>query len=135
MENAIVVTPQEIVNVVLAICGAIITISGAGTVIIRAIAKAKEPNKKQNDRLDAIESEIRRINDRLKVGDNRFEDDRQRMEQIETSFIETTKIIIEGLQALTSHAIDGNNTDNLKKAQKKLDDYLRDAAGEGMIHK
>ena len=46
------------------------------------------------------------------------------MTQIETDVKEANKVIIEGLQALTAHAIDGNNTDNLYEAKRRLDDYL-----------
>ena len=37
---------------------------------------------------------------------------------------ETNRVIIESLQALTAHAIDGNNSQELKEAKKRLDDYL-----------
>ena len=124
MDNPITITPQEIINMVLALCGAIITIAGAGTVIIKVIAKAKEPNDKQNKRLDNLEEEIKRINDRLVDGDLHFTADTERMEKIEISMKETTRIIVEGLQALTAHAIDGNNTDELKAAKTQLDKYL-----------
>ena len=36
----------------------------------------------------------------------------------------TNKIIVESLQALTAHAIDGNNIEQLKNAEKNLNDYL-----------
>ena len=61
MDSPIVITPQDIINVVLALCGAIITVSGAGTIIIRAIAKAREPNKVQDERLAKLEEDVRNI--------------------------------------------------------------------------
>lgn len=124
MDNPIVITPQEIVNLVLAICGAIITISGAGTIIIRAIAKAKEPNKKQDERIAALENHVKQIDDRLKQGNKRFETDTERVDELENDMKESNKVIIESLQALTAHAIDGNNTQELKEAKKQLTEYL-----------
>ena len=124
MENQIVTTPQEVINTILALCGAIITISAALTVIIKAIDKARQPNKRQDERIAALEENMQKIEDRLKLGNVRFQSDSDRMTQIETDVKEANKVIIEGLQALTAHAIDGNNTDNLYEAKRRLDDYL-----------
>ena len=124
MENQIVTTPQEVINAILALCGAIITISAALTVIIKAIDKARQPNKRQDERIAALEENVQKIEDRLQLGNVRFQSDSDRMTQIETDVKEANKVIIEGLQALTAHAIDGNNTDNLYEAKRRLDDYL-----------
>ena len=124
MNYEIVTTPQAIMNMVLAICAAIVTISAAMTVIMKAIGKAKEPNKHQDERIGALEHQVERINDRLQMGNKRFESDSDRVDELEQSMKETNKVIIEGLQALTSHAIDGNNIQELKDAKKSLDEYL-----------
>lgn len=124
MHDPIGITPAELCQIILACCGAIITISGSITVIINTVKKFKAPNKKQDERLDALEGNVLRIEERLKLGSDRFQSDKERMEAIERSMSETNKIIIEGLQALTSHAIDGNNIEALKSAKKSLDGYL-----------
>ena len=124
MDHAFTVTPQELWNIVLAICGAIITISAAIAVVIKAIDRAKEPNKKQDDRLTALEEQVKAINDRLQLGNKRFESDAGRVDSIESNMKASNKVIIESLQALTSHAIDGNNIQELKDAKKGLDEYL-----------
>lgn len=124
MEQPITLTPHDIVNIILAICGAIITISGAIAVIVKAVDKAKEPNKKQDERIGSLEEEVKKINERLQQGNIRFDTDAERMEKLEIAMKETNKVIIESLQALTAHAIDGNNTQELKDAKKRLDDYL-----------
>ena len=124
MDHVITFTPQELWNIILAICGAIITISAAITVIIKAIDKAKEPNKKQDDRLSALEMKVREIDGRLQLGNKRFEDDAGRVDSIESNMKASNKVIIESLQALTSHAIDGNNIQELTDAKKSLDEYL-----------
>lgn len=126
MENPITFTPQEIINTILALCGAIITISAAMTIIIKAIDKMRQPNKKQDERLDRLEADIRSINERLQAGNEQFRDDNARMERIELANKESMKIVIESLQALTAHAIDGNNTEALQSAKKRLDQYLID---------
>ena len=124
MNYEIVTTPQTILNIVLATCAAIVTISAAMTVIMRVISKAKEPNKLQDERIRALEDQVELINNRLQLGNKRFESDTDRVDRLEKSMRETNKVIIESLQALTSHAIDGNNTQALKDAKKSLDEYL-----------
>lgn len=128
MEHPITITPQEIINTILALCGAIITISAAMTVIIKAVEKLRQPNKKQDERLDKVEQDIKGIRERLRDGDHQFFLDTERMGKIETSQKEINIIIIESLQALTKHAIDGNDVESLRESKKRLDDFLTEKA-------
>lgn len=128
MEHPITITPQEIINTFLALCGAIITISAAITVIIKAVEKLRQPNKKQDERLDKVEQDIKSIKERLRDGDHQFYLDTERMGKIETSQKEINIIIIESLQALTKHAIDGNDVESLRESKKRLDDFLTEKA-------
>lgn len=135
--DAIVINPQDLWQVILAISGGVVTLSSAGAVITGIAHKAKSPNAKQNERLDALEAglkktdtkvedEIAKINARLELGNKRFEADSKKTCSLEESVKETNKVIIEGLQALTAHAIDGNNIDRLKHSEEALNKYLRE---------
>ena len=124
MNEPIGLTPAEVWQLILVICGAIITVSGAIGVIINLANKAKEPNKMQDQRIAALEEKVSDITDRLEKGDRHFDSDQERMDALERSMKETNRVIIESLQALTAHAIDGNNSQELKEAKKRLDDYL-----------
>ena len=124
MNEPIGLTPAEVWQLILVICGAIITVSGAISVIINLANKAKEPNKMQDQRISALEEKVSDITDRLEKGDHHFDSDQERMDALERSMKETNRVIIESLQALTAHAIDGNNSQELKEAKKRLDDYL-----------
>ena len=128
MEHHITITPQEIINTILTMCGAIITISAAMAVIIKAVEKLRQPNKKQDERLDKVEQDIKSIRERLRDGDHQFFLDTERMGKIETSQKEINIIIIESLQALTKHAIDGNDVESLRESKKRLDDFLTEKA-------
>ncbi len=124
MNFEIVTTPGQIISMILGTCGAIVTISAAIAVIARAITKAREPNRVQDERIETLEDKVGRIEDRLQLGNRRFEADADRVDTLEKSMKATNKVIIESLQALTSHAIDGNNIQELKDAKKSLDEYL-----------
>ena len=124
MTEPIDITPAELLSIVLSVCGAIITVSGAIAVIVNFVHKAKEPNKIQNERIDKLEEDVETINDRLERGDRHFLSDAERMSSLEHEVKTTNKVIIESLQALTSHAIDGNNIEQLKQSEKNLNNYL-----------
>ncbi len=124
MDQQIIITPQDVVNTILAICGAIITISAALTIILKAIQKMKEPDKKQNERILALEEHVDRIEERLTLGNRRFEKDTTRVDELECAMKESNRVIIKGLLATTEHLINGDNTEGLKEARKELSDYL-----------
>lgn len=124
MNDPIMVSPHEIFSIFLAICGAIITISAAAAIIIKIIGHFKEPDKKQNDRITQLESDVKDIRARLAEGDKMFDEYSKHFETIESSVKKTNKIIIESLQVLIEHGIDGNNIDGMKGVKKKIDNYL-----------
>ncbi|MBQ6441052.1 MAG: hypothetical protein IJJ13_00465 [Lachnospiraceae bacterium] len=133
MNQPIMCTPKEIVDTLLAICGAVITISAVFTIVLKAIQKVKEPDKKQNERIAALEGRVdehdvrfNKVEDRLRLGNKRFEADAARQDSMETGLAISVSVIIKTLQALTKHALDGSNTEDLKEAQKELDEYLTD---------
>lgn len=124
MNDPIMLTPHDIFNMILAICGAIITISAAITIIVKAVDKAKAPDKLQDQRITDLEESVKKINSRLDQGDRHFDMDTQRVNNLEEAMRKSNKVIIESLQALTAHAIDGNNIDELKSAKRALEQYL-----------
>ena len=90
-------------------------ISG-GTVVtlIYALFKfAGSPNRTQNQRLDAMETWKEQVDGRLKTGDDHFR-----------AIDDGNKVTQRAILALMKHAINGNDIDELKKAEKTLEDYL-----------
>lgn len=126
MDTPITFTPMEVYHILLSVCGAIITLSAAAVIIAKMVTRITKPNRDQNNRLDSVESEIANIKLRLERGNTKFECEEKRILEMEDSMSESLKMIIESLKALTLHALDGNNTDELKQAQQKLDAYLID---------
>ncbi|MBQ9567646.1 MAG: hypothetical protein IJR31_06180 [Lachnospiraceae bacterium] len=124
MDNPIMLTPHDVWNIVMAVCGGIVAISAAVVVILKVIDHFKAPDKKQDERIKTLEKEVEEINIRLRAGDSRFESDTQRVGKLESKMNKTNKIIIESLQVLIEHDIDGNNNDGLKQMKHKLDAYL-----------
>lgn len=94
-------------------CTALISIGGAGAVIIAFIKWLKKP--------DATRDEAIKRHDAL------FDNDNKRLKLLEEKQIEQDeayKIILKSMLAMMSHEIDGNHTQDLKKAKEELQEYL-----------
>lgn len=122
MNTNITFTPAELVSLILAICGAIITISAAIGVIARAIDKAKTPETIQNQRLDTIDRRLDEVDKTLATFREYFTNDDNRFKAIERS----NKITQSALLALLKHSLNGNDTESLKEAERSLEEYLID---------
>ena len=100
-------------GMILAICGGIITIIGAIEKIVGAGKVINAPNEEQNKRLKALE-------ERCDKYDLYFSADKQRLNDLEQSL----SVLMQSQFALLSHAINGNDTDKLRKAQEDMLAYL-----------
>ena len=120
MDNVISFTPAQILAFVLAICGAIVTISAAIGVIVKAIEKAKAPETEQNNRLDEHERRLNAHDEIIEKFKEYFDNDDKRFKAIEKS----NKITQSALLALLKHSLNGNDTESLKEAEKNLEEYL-----------
>lgn len=90
--------------------------TGSVVGLIYALLKfAGTPNSTQNERIAALEEWKKDVNRRLEDGDKKFSNNKQ-----------ATKVTMEALLALLSHALDGNNTDGMKNAVKGINKYLLD---------
>ena len=113
MDQPITFTPQQVIELVLWICGTIVSLSAAITVIIKVVQKAKAPEKTQNERIEKLEKKMERV-------DQLFDNDNKRLKSLEEGNIVTQQALL----ALLSHALNGNDVDSLKSAKKHLEDYL-----------
>lgn len=114
MEN---MTPIDICIVVfgaiLALATVVNTLGSAIEKIARAVKAAKAPNTTQDSRLDELEKWRCEVDRRLLAGNTHFD-----------VIDEGNRITQRALLALLSHGIDGNNVDQMEKAQKEITDYL-----------
>ena len=120
MNNVIQFTPAQLIALILAVCGAIVTISAAIGVVAKALDKARAPEKEQNERLDAHEKRLNAHDEIIEKFKEYFDNDDRRFKEIEKS----NKITQSALLALLKHSINGNDTESLKEARKNLEEYL-----------
>ena len=113
MNNPINLTPADLMAMFLWLCGAIVAVSAAVTVIIKIVQKMKQPNTNQNTRLDELEKKVKHF-------EQLFDSDNRRIKELE----EGNRVTQQALLALLSHSINGNDTDKLIEARDNLQTYL-----------
>ena len=124
MEQTITFTLGDLYGFILGVCGLIAAVAAAVAVVAKLIQKWRMPNKKQNERIEEHEKRLKEIETRLDEGNRQFKADNQRTSELEEDLRATTRMIIEALQALMAHALDGNNTDELSVVKKQIDNFL-----------
>ena len=100
-------------SIILAVCGGLLTIMNFAEKLIKAGKAINAPNEEQNRRIAALEERCDRY-------DGYFSSDKQRIQDLEQSLA----VLMQGNFALLSHAIDGNNTEKLKKTRDEMLEYL-----------
>lgn len=109
----IALTPMQLIEGFLALCGAIVAVSAAIGVIVTAVRKARTPETKQNERIETLEH-------RVDKHDELLGNDKKRLDKIDEGHRVTQRAIL----ALLKHSLDGNDMDSLRKAESDLSDYL-----------
>lgn len=109
MAHEFVITPLQLWEIMLLICGAIITIGGAIKVVKGWLTDANKPKKE-------IKTEIESIEGTLENHSKFFENDKKAIYELKRG----QHIMYKSQLALISHAIDGNNTKELKEVKSEL---------------
>lgn len=113
MGTRIVFTPEQLISALLGICAAVISISAAINAAAQWVNKLSKPEKRQNERITACEEELEKHSEFIQSSE-------ERLGNIETAL----KINQKSMLALLKHAINGNDIDQLKKAERDLEEYL-----------
>ena len=98
---------------VLWFCGAVCTVAAAIAVFYKALVKVHEPEHIQDQRLDALEQQVKKFAEYLDRDNRRL-----------NSLDEGNRVTQQALLALMSHAINGNDIDKLSRAKDDLENYL-----------
>jgi hypothetical protein len=120
MNTPIMFTPSEILSGFLFLCGALITLSSVTNVILKFFEWKNKPNQIQDEKIRSLEKTLEDHEKRFTDYDRFFLHDKARLDDIDRS----NKVTQRALLALLSHAINGNDVDNLQRAKDDLEDYL-----------
>lgn len=104
---------EELWNIFQVACAGIITIGGAGAVIVGLYKWAKKPDDDRDDR--------------LKLHDEMLDSDNKRLKELEreqAEMKEAQQVLMKSILALMSHSIDGNHLEELENARNDMQEYL-----------
>lgn len=99
----------EYINQFMVVCGYIITIGGAAGVLYAAYKNAKKPKDDIEERLTAIENEIKDIKTKLQSDYDSINKNQDDM-----------SLLMRSMFALIENKITGNNVEGLKKTRDDL---------------
>lgn len=112
---------KDWVEITLTICGGIIVLMNLWNLIEQRVNKTKMPTTNLEERVSLLEKKLDfEIKATFVEYDARFGRDKQKIEVIERGNEVTQQAIL----ALLSHAIEGNNEEEMKDARKALNKYL-----------
>ena len=120
MDNVITFTPAELITLITFLCGAVVSIGAAVAIFVKIYDKIKAPEKAQDKRLELIELKLESHDKILEKYQEFFTNDDNRFKSIERS----NKVTQNALLALLKHALNGNDVDALREAEKGLEAYL-----------
>ena len=108
-------------EITLAIMGGLITLMTLWNLIEQRVVKTKEPTTNLEERVNLLEKKVDfEIKTSFERYDAMFGRDKARLDSNE----EGIKVILKALLAMMKHEIDGNNTNELKKASDDLQEYM-----------
>ena len=107
------ITITNLWALLLASASAVVLLTNAAEKIVKIRKAAKAPNAHQDERLDALEAWRKDVDTKL-LRDN------SRLEAIE----EGDRVSQVALLALLDHSLDGNNTEQMQEAKKRLTTHL-----------
>lgn len=113
-------TPREVIDIISLICGVIVVLGGALTVLAGWVVKIKQPEVNQDSRIKACEDKLKDHEEKFKKYDGFFVNDGQRFDQIEKE----NRILLTSVHALLKHSLNTADREVVEKAEKSLDEYL-----------
>ena len=109
-----------VADAIVAICGLIIAIGGAGVYVKKATDAIRRP-------IDEVRADIKEMKKEQTTNEKYFKNDAARLDEHDEILHELqqdNKIMLRSVMLLLSHAETGNNTGEVSKGRKELEDYL-----------
>lgn len=124
MDAQLMFTPADLITCISAIAAFIISINAAAVVVISWHKKMHQPEVLQNEKIKALEERVKLLEASQNGVIAELNAIKTSFKEVEAESRKFQRIMVRGLQALSEHAIDGNNTEQLLKAIDALNDYM-----------
>ena len=124
MNQPIVFTPADVIQMVSTVAALIVSVNAAVLVFVSLHKKAHHPEEVQNEKILSLEDRMDRLERKHDALESTVDSSIKKFEAISEGSLIRQRLMIKSLQALSEHAIDGNNIAQLQKSVENLNEYL-----------
>lgn len=124
MNQTIMLTPADVIHMVSAAAALIVSVNAAVLVFVSIHKKAHHPEEVQNKKISSLEDRIDRLEKKHDTLESTVDSSIKKFEVLYGESLVRQRLMIKSLQALSEHAIDGNNKTQLQKSVEDLNEYL-----------
>ena len=110
--------------VVIAAVGLVLTILNIIDKGLSFRDRAKKPEEELDNRISTLENDFISLRNQVMADERLFQENKADLDATKRHMNESTRVIIQSLQALTEHALDNNSVDRLRETQKEISEYL-----------
>lgn len=126
MNTPIAFTPADIITCISSVAALIVALNAAVIVLVSWYRKAHQPELLQNEKIKELEERVKMLESGQNATNQELTVIKTSFSNLEDEIKKFQRIMVRSLQALSEHAIDGNNTEQLLKAIDALNDYMLD---------
>ncbi len=124
MNQQIMFTPADVIQMVSTVAALIVSVNAAVLVFVGIHKKAHHPEEVQNEKISSLEDRMDRLERKHDALESTVDSSIKKFEAVSEESLLRQRLMIKSLQALSEHAIDGNNTTKLQKSVEDLNEYL-----------
>lgn len=124
MNQPTMFTPADVIQMVSTVAALIVSINAAVLVFVGIHKKAHHPEEIQNEKITSLEDRMDRLEKKHDALESTVDSAIKKFGALYEESLVRQRIMIKSLQALSEHAIDGNNKAQLQKSVEDLNEYL-----------
>ena len=113
-------TAQDMLTMMLSVCGALVSISAAIAVVIKFNNFLKKPNKDQDPRMDKIEGRLKTVEGRCDTFDKQLEGVKKHLNNLD----ESINMLLRAEFAQLGHNLNGDNVEQMQRAFDDIQEFL-----------
>ena len=124
MDQPIMFTLADVIQMVSTVAALIVSINAAVLVFVNIHKKVHHPEEVQNEKISSLEDRMDRLEKKHDALESTVDSSIKKFEALSEESLVRQRLMIKSLQALSEHAIDGNNIAQLQKSVENLNEYL-----------
>lgn len=113
-------TAQDMLTMMLSVCGALVSISAAIAVVVKFNNFLKKPNKDQDARIDKLEERLKTVEGRCDTFDKQLEGVKKHLNSLD----ESINMLLRAEFAQLGHNLNGDNVEQMQRAFDDIQEFL-----------